>query len=227
MTRLNKYIVEAKKLKIGLGLTALDIDDTIFHTFAQIKVVKDGKVVKSLNNQEFNVYKPKEGETFDFAEFRDAEFFKNTSKPIDKMVAKVKALTKNVVNKGSKVICLTARANFDNKEVFLDTFRMHGLPIDDIYVVRTGAMKEGSVSERKKKVIMDYLATGLYLRVRLFDDDITNCKTFMSIKKDIPESTYKAIRKKYNIGEDEISDDELIIFEAYLVDKDGNTKGIK
>lgn len=221
--RLKLFINEG--LKIGLGLTAFDIDDSLLHTFAQIKVVKDGEVIKSLSNQEFNTYKLGDGESFDFKEFADAEFFRNTSKPIDRMIKKAIQITKNATNKGSKVICLTARDNFDNKKVFLDTFRMYGLPIDDIYVVRTGSMK-GPVSERKKKVILDYLSTGLYLRVRLFDDDMTNCKTFVNIKNDVPDSIYKSIRDKYDIGV-EISNDELLTFEAYLVDKEGGTKRIR
>ena len=50
----------------NLGLTIFDIDDTLFRTTAQIKVVKDGKFIRSLNNQEFNTYQLKTGESFDF-----------------------------------------------------------------------------------------------------------------------------------------------------------------
>lgn len=39
------------------SLTIFDIDDTLFHTTAQIAVVKDGEVQKKLTNQEFNNYK--------------------------------------------------------------------------------------------------------------------------------------------------------------------------
>ena len=38
----------------GVGLTVFDIDETLFHTRAKIKVVKDGKTVKLLTNREFN-----------------------------------------------------------------------------------------------------------------------------------------------------------------------------
>ncbi len=43
-------------------LTIFDIDDTLFHTTAKINVVKDGEVVRSLTNQEFNNYELQDGE---------------------------------------------------------------------------------------------------------------------------------------------------------------------
>ena len=42
--------------KSGKGLTIFDIDETMFKTKALVLVVKDGKTVKKLNNQEFNKY---------------------------------------------------------------------------------------------------------------------------------------------------------------------------
>ena len=104
----------------NLGLTIFDIDDTLFHTTAKIKVVKDGKVIKSLTNQEFNSYKLQPGEQFDFGEFRNAEKFRRESQPIAPMIAKLKAILRNAGD--SKVIMLTARADFDDKELFLKTF---------------------------------------------------------------------------------------------------------
>ena len=47
-----KYIVEAS----GRGLTIFDIDETLFHTKAKINVKKDGKIVASLTNVEYNNY---------------------------------------------------------------------------------------------------------------------------------------------------------------------------
>lgn len=82
------------ELKQGLGLTIFDIDDTLFHTTAEIKVVKNGKIVRSLNNQEFNNYELQPGESFDFGEFRDAEKFNQESRPIRPMIAKLKAMLK-------------------------------------------------------------------------------------------------------------------------------------
>ncbi len=51
---------------IGTGtLTIFDIDETLFHTKAKVAVVKDGRVVRMLDNQEFNTYKRKPGEEYE------------------------------------------------------------------------------------------------------------------------------------------------------------------
>ena len=126
-----KYLEEAT----GKGLTMFDVDETMFKTKAKVKVVnKNGKVVKKLDNQQFNLYKKKAGEEYDFGEFKNAEVFNRTSTPIARMINKVKVILRNAVRKGSKVIIVTARPNFDDKELFLDTFRNQGIDIDFIYV---------------------------------------------------------------------------------------------
>ena len=61
-------------------LTVFDIDETLFKTEALVDVVKDNAVVRQLYNQEFNLYKLQEGESFDFHQFMSAENFKETKK---------------------------------------------------------------------------------------------------------------------------------------------------
>jgi len=43
------------------SLVIFDIDDTLLHTTAKIKVVQDGRVVRQLTNQEFNNYELQPG----------------------------------------------------------------------------------------------------------------------------------------------------------------------
>ena len=88
----------------GKGLTMFDVDETMFITKAKVKVMKNGKVVKKLDNQQFNTYKKKAGEEYDFGEFKDAKVFNRTSTPIARMINKVKAILKNATRAGSKVI---------------------------------------------------------------------------------------------------------------------------
>ena len=61
--RLKGYLTELAS-EYGKGITFIDIDETIFRTFAMIYVLdKESKeVVKKLNNQEFNTYKLKYNE---------------------------------------------------------------------------------------------------------------------------------------------------------------------
>lgn len=179
------------ELKQQLGLTIFDIDDTLFHTTAEIKVVKNGQVVRSLNNQEFNNYQLKPGESFDFGEFRSAEKFNRESKPIRPMIAKLKAILKNSAD--STVIMLTARADFDDKEKFLDTFRQYGIDMSRVHVHRAGNLPGDEIPAEKKAVwVRRYLDTGKYGRVRLYDDSRTNLRVFKELEREYPEVQFDA-----------------------------------
>lgn len=206
MKKFIEYIKEETDFEDG-GLTIFDIDDTLFHTTAQIGVVKDGKVIKKLTNQEFNNYNADNGETFDFSEFRDAEKFYKESKPIARMLDKAKAILKNSQNnENSKVIIVTARSNFDNKERFLATFRKHGFDIDKVRVERAGRIGGDFIPAFKKVIIIrNYLNTKKFSRVRLFDDSMSNLKEFLKLKHEF--STVK--------------------FEAFFANPDGSIKTIK
>ena len=182
----------------GKGLTMFDVDETMFITKAKVKVMKNGKVVKKLDNQEFNTYKKKAGEEYDFGEFKDAEVFNRTSTPIARMINKVKAILKNAVKAGSKVIIVTARPNFDNKKLFLDTFRNQGIDIDKIYVERAGNLGGGPAADNKKVIFRKYLDQNIYKRVRLFDDAKSNLKAFLSLQKDYPGVSFEAFLAKSN-----------------------------
>ena len=194
MKNFKTYLTEAE----GKGLTIFDIDETMFITKAKVKVVKNGKVIKKLDNQEFNTYKKKDGETYDFGEFKNAEVFKRTSTPIARMINKVKAILKNATRAGSKVIIVTARPNFDNKKTFLDTFRQQGIDIDKIYVERAGNLGGGPAADNKKVIIKKYLDQKIYKRIRLFDDAMSNLRMFLSLQKDYPEVKFEALLAKPN-----------------------------
>ena len=190
-----KYLEEAT----GKGLTMFDVDETMFKTKAKVKVVnKNGKVIKKLDNQQFNLYKKKAGEEYDFGEFKNAEVFNRTSTPIARMINKVKAILKNATRAGSKVIIVTARPNFDNKKLFLDTFRNQGIDIDKIYVERAGNLGGGPAADNKKVIFRKYLDQKIYKRIRLFDDARSNLKAFLSLQKDYPDVSFEAFLAKKN-----------------------------
>lgn len=178
--------------RIGAALTVFDIDETLFHTAAKILVIKDGEVVKELDNRQFNTYVLQDGESFDFSQFTNAQFFHDTSVPIDTMWKRAKSTLDGIGRRpGSKVIIVTARSDFDDKEMFLNTFRKHGLDIDKIHVHRAGNLNMPSAAA-KKKIIGQYLATGQFDMVRLFDDAESNLRSFLSLKDEFPEITFKA-----------------------------------
>ena len=195
MEKFLTYLEEAS----GIGLTMFDVDETMFKTKAKVKVInKNGKVIKKLDNQQFNLYKKKAGEEFDFGEFKNAEVFNRTSTPIARMINKVKVILKNATKKGSKVIIVTARPNFDDKELFLDTFRNQGIDIDKIYVERAGNLGGGPAADNKKVIFRKYLDQKIYKRIRLFDDAKSNLKAFLSLKKDYPDVSFEAFLAKPN-----------------------------
>lgn len=188
MDNFKTYISEAK----NRGLTIFDIDDTMFKTKARVQVQRNGKVVKILPPKAFNTYKLGKGEEFDFGEFKSAKLFQQTAVPIGKMIAKFNAILKNAVKSGSKVIIVTARADMDDKKLFLDTFRSHGIDIDKAHIIRAGNLGMKSSAEAKAQVFKQFLDTNEYSRIRLFDDDVSNLKALLSLKDDYNDIEFEA-----------------------------------
>jgi hypothetical protein len=222
--RLVDYLNE-RASDYGKGITFIDIDETLFRTFAMIHVVdkETGKLIRKLDNQEFNSYKLKDNEEFKFDEFRSAKLFYDTSKPIVPMVDRVKRMINRLKQneRGSKIIFLTARADFDNKNKFLATFKKYGIDVDfrpDVYIERSGNLASGTVPQKKEQIVMKYLKNDNYRRVRMIDDHVENITQFMSISNRIPDSIKNNIKKAYNIPDGEP------IMEFYGLYIDGNGK---
>lgn len=227
--RLNKYLNELSSI-YGKGITFIDIDETLYKTFAKIYVVDDitKRVVKKLNNQEFNTYELPPNHSFDFREFRNAKYFRETSIPIEKTMKRLKRMFQNIDRRGSKVILLTARATFNNMHEFEQTFRDHKIPIDNIEVIFVGDRpnkRAVTTSQAKKNEVMKHLKTGEYRRIRLIDDDLKNIKDFLTLEKELPKDVIDNVKQKHNIPEDE--DFPVIEFFGLLVKPDGSLKKIK
>ena len=173
------------------GLHIFDIDDTLLHTTAKIKVRDPhGNVVQDLSNQEFNDHKLPDGHSYDFSEFRSSDKFKDDSKPIGPAIAKLRAIHGNIKKKPSsksRIIMNTARADFDNKDRFLDTFRSHGIDIDKIHVHRAGNIPGNEQPAHKKLVyIRQHLDSGNYKEAHMYDDSTTNLRAFAMLKHEYP-----------------------------------------
>jgi hypothetical protein len=93
----------------------------------------------------------------------------------------------------------------DDKKMFLQTFRDHGLPIDQMHVERAGNLGIDSSAEAKKIIFRKYINTKNYIKLRLFDDAMSNLKAFLSLQDEYPN----------------------IKFEAYFVNSDGSIRTIK
>lgn len=169
-------------------LVVFDIDDTLVHTQTKVHVVKDGEIVNSLNSHDFTHYKLKPGESFDFEDFRNAREFFEKSRPIIPMMNQLK----RDIATGNKVVMVTARADFDDKELFLDTFRKYGVDIDKVHVYRAGNSKQGTTEERKKAIIKDLLDKDDYSKAIMYDDAKPNLHTFIELKKEHPRTRFYA-----------------------------------
>jgi hypothetical protein len=182
MKKFNEFLAE----RAGKGLTIFDIDDTMFISKARVLVKnKNTGQSKALTPIEFNSYKLRKNEEYDYGEFRSAKIFYQTATPIARMVQKAKAIISNATKKGSKVIIVTARADMDDKNLFIKTFEAHGIPMKNVYVERAGNMS-GSSAENKQIIFRKYLKTGEYARIRLFDDHKENLQALLDLKKEFP-----------------------------------------
>ena len=188
MKTFKSFLTEAVGKK---SLHIFDIDDTLLHTTAKIHV-KDpqGKTVKTLSNQEFNDHYLPKGHSYDFGEFRNAQKFSKESKPINSMINKVKHLSTNPEN---HVIFNTARANFDDKNKFLGTFKKHGINMKGIHVIRAGNInQEGTPAAKKATVIHGYISKHKYKDVHMYDDSKSNLKTFLTLRPHHPNTSFHA-----------------------------------
>jgi FMN phosphatase YigB (HAD superfamily) len=177
------YEIQQSKLVI------FDIDDTLVHTQTKVHVVKDGRVVRSLNSHEFTHYKPGPGEEFDFGDFRSAREFFERSRPIIPMIAQLK----NNIATGNRVVMVTARADFDDRELFLDTFRKYGVDMSRVHVYRAGNIERKiKIDEKKKIIIRSLLDQTQYDKAIMYDDSVPNLDSFVSLKKEYPKTKFYA-----------------------------------
>ena len=202
MLKFSQFVTES----VDSTLYVYDIDDTLFKTNARIYVKDlDGKIVKNLSNQEFNTHKLLPGQSYEFSEFTDSDKFDRTSRPIKKMIDNVKDTQKMIEGTSSKIIFLTARADFDDKERFLNVFRKRNIDMDKIHVYRAGNdLSIESTAEKKAKVIRDYLFSNKFTKTCMYDDNVENLEGFKDLQVEFPN----------------------VSFDAYQVFHDGSTKRV-
>ena len=170
-------------------LVIFDIDDTLVNTDTKVNVVRDGRIVKQLNSHDFTHYHLQPGEEFDFGAFRDAREFYTQARPIPGMIRQLK----QDIATGNKVIMLTARSDFNDREVFLDTFRQYGIDMSKVHVYRAGNLNIKAATEEKKKIILQHLlGKEHYDKIIMYDDSVPNLNAFLSLKQDYPWSKFYA-----------------------------------
>ena len=186
------FIVEEKKDPNSDTFHAFDIDDTLFHhDNNKLRIhVKDpnGHRVRTLTTKEYANHKAEPGHTYDFTEFKSADTFKKSAKPIRKMIAKLKAIHKNNKN----VELLTARSDLDDKDKFGHYMKQFGIDTNEIHVRRAGNHEEIPGHVSKAMIMHDLINKNGYNKVHLYDDSTKNLDEFLRLKKKHPEVEFHA-----------------------------------
>lgn len=194
---MNGYLDKISKLGTNVKtLSVWDIDDTLFESpETHVYVIARNKIVKKLTTSEFNKYRLRPGESFDFTEFRDSKLFFHGAQPLNSNISKAKSA---IESKNSMMLVLTARANFNNKKLFLAKFKMYGLDLNtpESHVARAGELNISSTSQAKKTIIEECLNTNKFTHAHMYDDDSRNLDAFLTL-----ENTFKNIKFKAFIAE--------------------------
>jgi len=170
-------------------LVIFDIDDTLVHTNTRVKVVRDNRVVKQLNSHEFTHYKLGPGEQFDFGAFRNAREFFDNAKPIVPMIQQLR----DDIATGNKVVMITARADFDDRDTFLNTFKQWQVDMDKVHVYRAGNdTRSIAIDEKKAAIIRNLMDQNNFNKVIMYDDSIPNLDSFVNLKKVYPHTKFYA-----------------------------------
>jgi|TARA_R110002096_G_scaffold115032_1_gene249229 FMN phosphatase YigB (HAD superfamily) len=113
-----------------------------------------------LTPSEFNDYELKEGESFDFSEFRCASLIEN-GRPKELIT-----LAKEVYDENHPVYILTARSN-DVSDAIAKFLRLHGIEAKQIICVGDDD-KDGDIANSKRRSLLTIMK--LYDKIYYYDD---------------------------------------------------------
>ena len=148
-----------------------DFDDTLATTDACVLVVMpDTKTcrgyIRELTPAEFNGYTLKNGERFDFSQFRCPDLV------IDGKPTELINLAKEVYNEQHDVYILTARSN-DVADAIAKFLKLAGIEAKQIICVGDGDEHHG-IAQTKKKSLLTIMK--LYDKIYFYDDNKENIK---------------------------------------------------
>lgn len=191
MKDLRTYIIE-KFTVAGTEsnkILLFDVDNTLIECDIYVYVRKDGKIVKKLDSRQYNSYKLKPGEYYDYTEFSDENLLNNKS-----VFLKYWNTLQREYKQGTHIGILTARSNQD---MFYRFFKNNGIDIKNelVFAINDPKLKlrGDSIEERKAEVIKRLVRWG-YDTIVFFDDNEVNLQTAKKLedKYDIKIHTVKA-----------------------------------
>ena len=173
------FLEEGKKTKAMV----FDVDDTLLTTKSKIKVVdSNGKVVNQLSPQDYNTYKLKKDETYDFSDFRSAEVLKNTAQKT--VYWQVAQNVNDAVKRGdsnTEIYILTARPDTFKSDLYryLKTIGLDTLKMNNVFTV--GDRGASLSIAQLKKISLKHIKKN-HSEVKFFDDDDANIELAKELK---------------------------------------------
>ena len=160
-----------------------DFDDTLVVTDARIKIYRNKAFLRALTPKEFNVYKLKKGEVYDFREFDDREHILNAKKY--KMWPTLKKVNNSIKEgKPAFIYILTARGNVTKAYIY-EFLKRNGIEIDMHHILTVGDHHPtSSVSVEKHQALTKLVSE--YSKVFFFDDDRKNIELAGTVQGVIP-----------------------------------------
>lgn len=156
-------------------ILVFDVDDTLIHTTANIRVMKGDVCVRTITNKEYNNYQLSRGEYFDFQEFNDKDIL------YKEKFTKYWEILKREYRRGTHISILTAR---DNCSMIRDFLLSNGVDIKKCLVFAVGDPTlnlKGTIQHRKSTVIK-WLSQLGYNIIVFFDDNDNNLKQVKRLK---------------------------------------------
>lgn len=193
---LTEEVMKPKKPE-NKALHCFDLDDTLFHDDnSKMRIhVRDkyGQIKQSLTSSEYKSHKLDAGHDYDFHEVRNAKTFASSSRPIRRMIAKLK----NLQGEGHDVEIVTARPDLDDPVKFSKHLKRHGIDISKVHVNRAGNLNIGA-PRAKAKIISDKIHSKGYKEVHLYDDSKENLEGFLSLSHEHPKVNFHAHHVDHN-----------------------------
>ena len=161
-----------------------DFDDTLVKTKARIKVIKNNKIIKSLDSIDYKNYKLKRGETLNFDEFDDPTFILQSKKY--KMWPVLVNIYKNNIwnNSNEDIYILTARTNKSKYTIssFLNRNNID-LPLSHIFTIGgdKDIINKNEIPKLKKKVLQDLSKE--YDKIIFYDDNEETIENIRNLPK--------------------------------------------
>ncbi len=168
-----------------MRLFVVDIDQTLFHTESVIRVVSGGKTQHSLSSADFNSYQLRDGESFDFSDFRCGVSFATTARPIPA----VHEFVQSEFMGNDVLVYLTARGMVDDLKMFMRPFRQHLLPTAP--VLFSGEFHHSPV-ENKRVVLRNILKLSGYKKMLIVDDHAKHLDMALGLQEEFPDLLVEA-----------------------------------